>query len=225
MRWTEFLVVKHNANLPNILVRLQLLWLHSAYQLKVQLVFLHLLPFGRNSSAKLCPPLIRPPLLVLGYGAPRESKMVSIEISTPHSYSTSIHTISCTVLPQCTTRQTTGTGRLYVCLFITHEQQHRRLNKGSPVRCKASEDDRLLLIEPADNESCAHLLSIVAFPSLPRWWTASNWLSSSGKRLVGRSLDLNPVASACVKRVNASNYDSSSTTRFPKGQFRFPDFH
>ena len=46
------------------------------------------------------------------------SKMVPIEISSPHSYSTSIHTIglSCTVWPQYTTWQTTdraiGKGRL-----------------------------------------------------------------------------------------------------------------
>ena len=43
-----------------------------------------------------------------GCGGPRGSKFVPIGISSPHSYSTSLHTIglSCIVWPQRTTRQT-----------------------------------------------------------------------------------------------------------------------
>ena len=47
--------------------------------------------FGRISSAKLCHSHpIRPPAV---WRLPRGSKMILIEMSTPHSYSTSIHTI------------------------------------------------------------------------------------------------------------------------------------
>ena len=48
----------------------------------------------------------RPPLG--GFGGPTVSKMVPIEISSPYSYSTFIHTtcLSCTVWPQYTTRHT-----------------------------------------------------------------------------------------------------------------------
>ena len=52
---------------------------------------------------------IRPPPPVWGLGwTYRESKMVPIEMSSPHSYSTPIHTIglSCNVWPKCTMRQT-----------------------------------------------------------------------------------------------------------------------
>ena len=41
----NFLPIFFNANPPNILVNLQLLWLHNAHQFKV---LLHLLPFGWN---------------------------------------------------------------------------------------------------------------------------------------------------------------------------------
>ena len=65
----------------------------------------YLLPFF---PIKLCP---QPPdsSPVGGKGGPSESKMASIEMSTPHSYSTSIHTIglSCSVWSQYTTWQTT----------------------------------------------------------------------------------------------------------------------
>ena len=49
----KFLAGKHNANPLNILVHLQLLSLHSAYQFKV---LFHLLPFGRNLNAEFGDP-------------------------------------------------------------------------------------------------------------------------------------------------------------------------
>ena len=96
-----FLAGKLNANQLNILVHLQLLWLNSAYQFKV---LLHLPPFGRNCNVKLW---FDPQFWGLGWSW-RGSKIVQIEISSPHFYLTSIHTkgLSCTIWPQYTTRQT-----------------------------------------------------------------------------------------------------------------------
>ena len=65
-------------------------------------------PFGLNPSVKLyCTP-VWPPFWGEVMMNPRESKMILIEMSTPHSYATSIHNIglSCTVWPWYTTRQT-----------------------------------------------------------------------------------------------------------------------
>ena len=87
---------------------------------------LHLPPFGRNSNVKLTPQF--DPLLFGGLGRPCGSNMVPIEISSKHCCSTSKHTISlsCTVWPQCTTRQTDSAmaivrysiGGLKVILFV-----------------------------------------------------------------------------------------------------------
>ena len=64
-------------------------------------ILLYLLPFGWNSNVKF-----RPPPPSGGYNGHRGSKMVPIEILTPHSYSTFIHTtgLYCTVWPQYTTQ-------------------------------------------------------------------------------------------------------------------------
>ena len=67
---------------------------------------LYLPPFGRNSNVKFWSPNSNPARFG-GYGGSMGSKMAPIEMSSPYSYSTSIHTIglSCTIWPQCTTRQ------------------------------------------------------------------------------------------------------------------------
>ena len=62
--------------------------------------------------------------------------MVQIEISSPHSYSTSVHTLclSCTVWPQYTTRQTDDrwqTDRA-IGIYIGDKKTHKLWDKGSP---------------------------------------------------------------------------------------------
>ena len=49
----KFLAGKHNANLLNILVHLQLLRFHNAYHFKA---LLHLLPFSRNLKGEFGDP-------------------------------------------------------------------------------------------------------------------------------------------------------------------------
>ena len=64
-------------------------------------VLLYLPPIGRNSNLANSSP-------IGGLGGPWGSTTVPIQISSPHSHSTYIHTIclSCTVWPQYTTRRT-----------------------------------------------------------------------------------------------------------------------
>ena len=68
----------------------------------------YLSPSGQNSNIKLSPPPNSTPTPVWGIRMDLCGQMVPTDMSTPHSYSTYIHTVGlyCAVWPQYTTRQT-----------------------------------------------------------------------------------------------------------------------
>ena len=77
---------------------------------------------GWNSNVKLQPAPNSAPFWRLEWT--QGSKMLPIEMSTPHSCSTSTHTISlsCIVWPQYTTRQTTPASRKNISHFISDSE-------------------------------------------------------------------------------------------------------
>ena len=113
-------------------------------------VLLYLPPFGRNSNVNFFNP-IRPQFG--DYGGPRGSKMAPIEISSPHSYSASMHTIdlSCTVRPPAD-RQTTDR---HSDRNRPPMQWHRRPKKVSHVIVTANAD--------GDDSANANVVGAIAF--------------------------------------------------------------